>query len=293
MIKIFKSAKKQAEIIASYNDLLAKWNCDYQEIDLETQWGRTHCILAGKKKNPPLLLFHGVGDNSAVMWIYNISELAKHYFCMAVDTLGGPGKSRPNQNYNKQNFNQLAWINQLLDKLKIEKCYLAGVSNGAYVVYNYTVNFPKRVIKTLCLEGGPVLNPLKTMLKTMALLFPEILIPSKNNMNKIIRKMLSSSSSFIEDNPQIVEHLVLLMKAHNQQAMFPHRLAPYDREKAAPLKEKILFLMGDYHQEKINTEYINFLKQEGLHYKVIPQAGHAINHEQSKRINQEFCSFLD
>lgn len=59
-----------------------------QELDIATPYGTTHCITAGDKSLPPLLLFHGVGDNSAVMWLLNMKELARHFYCIAVETLG-------------------------------------------------------------------------------------------------------------------------------------------------------------------------------------------------------------
>ena len=115
MISVFKSQQGMNEVLSSYNELLKMWGTEISEQDVPTTFGSTHCIIAGSPQNPPLLLLHGVGDNSAVMWPLNIKELSKHFYCIAVDTLGCPGKSIPNESFNKKTFSQTAWINQVAD----------------------------------------------------------------------------------------------------------------------------------------------------------------------------------
>ncbi|CAM3586491.1 hypothetical protein [Marinicrinis lubricantis] len=75
----FKSASGMRQIYDSYNRLLEAWNIPVEERDIETSYGKTHLISAGDSQNPPLLLFHGTADNSAMMWIYNAKALAEHF----------------------------------------------------------------------------------------------------------------------------------------------------------------------------------------------------------------------
>ena len=67
------------------------------------------------------------------MWIYNAQELSRHFHLYAIDTLGGPGKSVPNGNYNKE-FDDIRWIDETLDRLSNGKAFFAGVSHGGYLV---------------------------------------------------------------------------------------------------------------------------------------------------------------
>ncbi|MUT68318.1 alpha/beta fold hydrolase [Paenibacillus sp. NEAU-GSW1] len=290
-MKIFKSAKGREQVLQSYNRLLEQWSVAYQEADVETRYGVTHCIIAGNPDHPPLLLFHGVGDNSAVMWMLNMKALSKHYYCIAVDTIGGPGKSVPNENYNKKRFEQVDWINQVADQLRLERFHIAGVSNGAYMAFNYVVHEPERVKKVVCMEGGMVTSPIKSMVQTLLMMFPEMLVPTRSNLNKILRKLSSPNSRVFDRHPELADHLVLLMKQHNQQAMFVHKLQLYDKHKAAGLKEKLYFLMGDY---KLNhkEEFLSVLKDGGFPYKIISDAGHGVNHEQPEAVQNEMIRFL-
>jgi pimeloyl-ACP methyl ester carboxylesterase len=291
MVKVFKSEKGQKHVMESYDKLLAMWDVDFKEIDVETEFGTTHCITAGDSTKPPLLLFHGVGDNSAVMWILNIKELSKHFYCIAVDTIGGPGKSLPNNCFVKGNFDQVDWINQVADSLHLPCFNIAGVSNGACMAFNYAVREKDKIKRAVCLEGGMVTNPLKSIVKTLLLMFPEILVPNDNNLKKIMKKLTSPDSDFIEKHPEIIAHMVMVMKNHNQQAMFVHKLEKYNKEAAVPVKDKLYFLLGEYKIAD-KKDFIAILEDGGFKYNVIRGAGHGINHEQPVFVNQEVINFL-
>ncbi|MBP5601657.1 MAG: hypothetical protein J6X78_02920 [Treponema sp.] len=92
-MKVYRSEKQGQIIRQTYDELLKLWGCTILERDVETTFGITHIIEAGQDGAPALVLFHGVGDDSALMWIFNAAELSKHFKLYAIDTLGGPGKS--------------------------------------------------------------------------------------------------------------------------------------------------------------------------------------------------------
>ncbi len=291
VVNVFKNESAKEKVLHSYNRILDMWGTDFQAHDIETKYGVTHCITAGHKENPPLLLFHGVGDNSAVMWMLNIEELSKVFYCIAVDTIGGPGKSIPNDNYTKHSFNQVDWINQILDYFKINNVHIAGVSNGAYIAYNYATVSSDRVGKVVCLEGGMVTKPFKAMIRTLLLMFPEILMPTEHNMLKILKKLSSPNTDVFDRYPILAEHLILLMKSHNQRAMMVHKLEKYDEQKGAAIKDKLYFLIADSNITH-SKDFISILNDDGYRYKAIPNTGHGINHERPDIINREIIQFL-
>ena len=291
MVNVFKSAQAREKVISSYDELLKLWDTDFEARNIATRYGTTHCLTAGNASNPPLMLFHGVGDNSALMWALNMKALSSRFYCIAVDTLGGPGKSVPNERFTKKFFNQTDWIDELADRFGLETMYAAGVSNGAHMAYHYTVARPERVIRTICLEGGMVKYPLKAMLGTMMMMFPEMLVPTDGNLRKIIRKLSAPSSAVFDVHPQLEDHLVLLMKSHNQRAMFPHQPHKYYKEQGAAARDKLYFLAGDHHSV-VKKELVALLETDGFRYGIVHGAGHAINHEQPDRVHREIFQFL-
>ncbi|MEK4439001.1 hypothetical protein [Paenibacillus sp. FSL K6-2862] len=63
----YKNSSGKMLIHDSYNKLLHAWETDFEERNIETTYGLTHIIIAGDRSNPPLMLFHGTADNSAMM----------------------------------------------------------------------------------------------------------------------------------------------------------------------------------------------------------------------------------
>ncbi|GBG08343.1 hypothetical protein PAT3040_02923 [Paenibacillus agaridevorans] len=291
MVQIFKNEKMRQEVLSSYDEVLQMWGTEIEVRNVETRFGTTHCLIAGRADNPPLLLFHGVGDNSALMWALNMKELSRRFYCIAVDTLGGPGKSVPNEWFVKGSFSQLEWLDDVADHFGLRTTNVAGVSNGAYLAYQYTVARPERVRKAVCLEGGMVVSPIQSMFRTIMLMFPEMLIPTDRNLRKIIPKLCSPASRVFDEHPLLASHLVLLMKGHNQKAMFPHQPRKYISEQGMALKDKLYFLVGDHHAV-VGKAFIELLKRDGYRYKMISKAGHAINQEQPESVHKEMFGFL-
>ncbi len=291
MVRVFKNEKARAAVMSSYDELLRLWGTDFETRDIATRYGATHCLIAGQPGNPPLLLFHGVGDNSALMWALNMEVLSQRFYCIAVDTLGGPGKSIPNERFARPHFSPMDWIDEVADDFGLAKMYLAGVSNGAYLAYQYTAERPERVLRTVCMEGGMVTNPLRSVIRTMMLMFPEMLVPTDRNLRRIFRKLSAPGSHTFDVHPELEAHLVLLTKSHNQRSMSPHRPQKYQREQGVAVRDKLYFLLGEHHVV-VGEDFLSLLKQDGYRYAIIPGAGHAINHEQPELVHREMFRFL-
>ncbi len=108
IINAFKSNKKRDEVIKSYMLLLEQWGVPVEEKTVFGEYGSTYINIAGDKANPPLLLFHGVGDNSALMWIFNAKYLSKYFRVYAIDALGGAGRSVSNINWFFTSFREIS-----------------------------------------------------------------------------------------------------------------------------------------------------------------------------------------
>jgi len=135
------------------------------------------------------------------------------------------------------------------------------------------------------------LNPLMSMIRTIGLLFPEILFPTKKNMMRILAKLSPPESEVFAKRPDIVEYIIDIMKAHNQKAMFKHALNTYEKSESDGLRHKMLFLFGDYMIEE-RARYMDLMRSDGFAFKVMPNAGHALNMEQPESVDKEIIDFL-
>jgi Predicted hydrolases or acyltransferases (alpha/beta hydrolase superfamily) len=288
----YKSPAGRQLIMDSYDTLLNSWETDWQEKDIETSYGGTHIITAGDRQNPPLLLFHGTADNSAMMWIYNIEELSKHFYTISVDAIGGSGKSEPNADYYRS-FNQATWIDEILNALEIHKTNICGVSYGAYLAYHYTLKRPEKVSKAIGLAGRIPSSQFEVMTKMMSAFLPEALIPSEKNCKKLLRKLSGPNYSVFEENDVLMKHWYYLLKYFNNKSMMRHKIEINSDSEISELRDKVVFLIGEQDRLTNYPKAIKRLDDNKLNYKIINNTGHAINHEQAELINQEIIDILD
>jgi len=293
-MNVFKSETAKNRVMYTYNQLLDMWNVDKIEKEIATTYGTTHVIICGDESNPPLVLFHGVGDNSALMWIYNAKTLSSHFRLYAIDTIGGPGKSCPNKNYNK-NFDDVRWIDEVLEKLTLDKIYMAGVSNGAYLTQYYGIHRPERVMKIVCMAGTvPVKNHERKsdLMKTMMKIFlPEALFPTKNNTMKLLCKLCGKNIAAFTENAIIMEHYQYLLKGFNNMAMRYHKIISFNDEQINSIREKTLYLTGEDDPFAKSGGKDALLKNR-MNVKFFPEVGHGINHEIADEINRILIEYF-
>jgi pimeloyl-ACP methyl ester carboxylesterase len=289
-MNVFKNETAKKRILNTYDQLLGLWNVDKEEKDITTTYGTTHVILCGKENNPPLILFHGVGDNSALMWLYNAAALSRYFRLIAIDTIGGPGKSCPNKNYNKS-FNDLEWIDEVLAGLMLDNVYMAGVSNGAYLAQYYGLYRTERVIKIACLAGTVPdnnFNPMKGIIKVF---FPEALFPTKGNILKLMKKLGGKNIGAFSENATVMEHYQYLIKGFNNMAMRYHKIVNFNDEQIKTMREKTLYLVGE-DDPFAKLGGIDALLKNKMNVQFFSEVGHGINHEISNEINQILIDYF-
>jgi pimeloyl-ACP methyl ester carboxylesterase len=286
MVKKYRNKKAGEKILKTYDQLLKIWGCDTKERDITTTYGTIHVIETGREDGTPLVLFHGVGDDAALMWVYNAKRLGEHFKVYAMDTMGGPGKSVPNENYNKD-FDDIKCIDEVLNGLAIGKAVIAGVSNGAYLVQAYTLHRPEKVIKGICIAGAVAVGGKKmAMLAIMKIFMPEALFPTEKNMVKLVRKLCGSHYTEFSGNKVVMEHFRSVLKGFNNAAMGYHKVEGFTSEEIDKIRPKITYLVGeeDPFQKLGGRELLIENKMDAIFYK---DAGHALNHELHDEINEK------
>ncbi len=292
MVRVYRSKKAEQEILRTYDELLKQWSVTYEEQMISTRYGNTHVISWGKKDGPPVVLFHGVGDDSALMWYYNAKEIGKHFRLFAVDTIGGPGKTKPGKDYGKL-FDDVLWIDDILNGLGVDKVSLIGVSHGGYLVQLYTVKRPERVQIPIAMAAsvaaGKNGSPMKTM---MRIFLPEALIPTRKNVQKLLTKMTGEHIEAFTENPLLMEHFFWLMRGFNNMTMRYHSVSSLSDQEVDLLRTKAFFLVGlEDPFEKLGGEMM--LREKKMRVKFFKGVGHGINHEIAKQINQEIIHIIE
>ncbi len=295
-IRTFKTEEGKRLTHESYDRLLASWGIPVREVDVDTSYGKTHVILAGSPSAPPLILFHGVGDDSAVMWILNARELSRHFRLMAVDTLGGSGKSEPDGRYGK-GFDLARWLGDVLDGLEIKKAFAAGVSYGAYHVQLLLASFPERIEKIIPLAGylyakgygSGKFAVLGRMIRTM---MPEALNPTEENAVRLGSKLAGPNSERLFSDKRFMDHFRLLMKHYNNRAQFVHSRRPFTPAEIELIRARSLFLIGDRDTIAYFPKMRRAMEDFRMNWKIYKDTGHLINHVRPEETHRDFVEFF-
>lgn len=224
------------------------------------------------------------------MWVLNAGALSKHYRLYAVDTLCGPGKSVPNDAYNKQ-FEDLVWIDELLDGLSLGCVFMAGVSNGGYLVQYYVANRPERVSKIVALASSVPAETGHVMLTMIKIFLPEALFPTDKNVARLLRKLSGEHSQVFTGDPILMAHYTALMRGLNNMAMSFHKIRPQDQEAINQLRDRTLYLIGN--QDPFATMGGRaMLEKYKMNARFFDGVGHGINHKISTEINAIMIEFF-
>lgn len=128
-----------------YNEKLDSLNIAYENVDINTSFGRTRVIKTGNVNGKPIVIFHGI-NAGAPLTLEAVKELTKEYLLFAIDTIGQATMSEENRINIKDNSYAL-WANEVIQKLDIKEASFIGISYGAYILQKLITYKPEVATK--------------------------------------------------------------------------------------------------------------------------------------------------
>src|SRR5690348_433802 len=182
-ISAFKTPEGEAAYLAAYDAAMKQWPVPYQEIEIPSRFGTSHVAVSGPKDAPPLVLLHGYMATST-MWAPNIADLSRDYRVYAIDVMGQPSKSIPNEPI-RNAADYVAWLTATLDALHLDRISLVGMSYGGWLSLNYAVAAPERLQKLVLLSPAASFLPIvkQFSLRGMLMMF----YPTRFSVNSFMR----------------------------------------------------------------------------------------------------------
>ncbi|MBR0577169.1 alpha/beta hydrolase [Proteiniclasticum sp. BAD-10] len=153
---VFKSEEAKNRLRTAYNQILRAF--PFEQHLLETAFGETFLLAAGDEAHLPIVLLHGSCSNSA-FWFPEIMALSRTHRVYAVDLPGEAGNSteyRPDLESPAFSL----WLQEVLDRLHLEKTALTGNSLGGWMALKFATAFPQRV-SSLTLLASAGLAPIR------------------------------------------------------------------------------------------------------------------------------------
>ena len=260
-----------------------------------------HYSFSGNPDKPLILFLHGFMGNSHE-FDQAISLLSHEFYCLAVD-LPGHGETKvlgSDECYTMPNTAH-AIIN-LLDDLKITKCFLVGYSMGGRLALYLTLHFPKRFSKVILESASPGLSTeaerVERFKRDEQIARKLERSVNKNDFAVFLSNWYNQSIFGSIKNHLQFQHLIEVRLQNN-----PIELAKSLRlmgtgcqpslwEKLKDNKNYLLLLAGEYDEKfiDVNTKMTKNCKYCLL--KVIKSSGHNIHFENVKSFVENLRRFF-
>lgn len=145
-IKAFRSEEGKNKVLSMYDEFMKKLDTPYERVVVNTQFGETSAIVAGKEDAPIMVLLHGSSMNSA-MWLGDIPVFTSRYRIIAPDIPGEPGRSDERQ-LPFHGSNMADWLNEVLVAFRITtRVFITGTSLGGWLAAKFAITYPDKVNK--------------------------------------------------------------------------------------------------------------------------------------------------
>jgi len=288
----FKTPQGEAQYMAAYEATLRLWTVPYETLDIPSRFGSTHLVACGPQDAPPLVLLHGFLA-SLTMWAYNMADLSRDYRVYALDVMGQPSKSVPDQPIGKRE-DCVEWLTAILDALQLGQTHLAGMSYGGWLTLNYAIRASARIKKVILLSPAGSFLPLTPQFYMRGALLP--LLPGRFLMNSFMGWMTYKPNLRNASTHKIADCLsdqMYLGIKHYSRLGGVNPIA-YEDEELRGVKNPTLLLIGQ--QEVIYNPVASVERAKRLmpiiRAELVPEASHDMTFSQSKTVNQKILEFL-
>jgi pimeloyl-ACP methyl ester carboxylesterase len=267
-----------------YDEKMKDWPVPYEDVFIDTSYGKVHVIVSGPEDAPPLLLLHASGV-AGWSWKYNVEELSRHYRTYAIDLISDAGKSEfATLDHIMKDGKDLAELyTEITDQLGVEQAYVVGASEGGFIGTNYALYHPERVVKLALL--GPMGYSGATQ-SIMRIMFAQF-FPLKPIQDSTFSWAFSDSVVLKED---FEEWFRLLMTG-----VVPKKVMPlsFSAEERQSLQVPVLFVFGERDNLVGDPEVARALVQDVPDVRIeVLDAGHLVAGEMPEEANALMLEFF-
>lgn len=198
----------------------------YDRYEIETSLGKTLVWGLNTKDEylDTLVIFPGARTTSLI-WDFDkgLDNLNHKIRVFMVETNGLPNLS-DGSTPNVKSLDYGFWANEVFEKLKIERAFIAGASFGGLICMKFGIVKPEKIKAAFLLNPG-CLQPFSLTLKNLYYNLLPILIPTVKNVSNFLDKAVFSKpnhrlSDFSEK--MIVDYEVFAISRYKDRAQKPY-----------------------------------------------------------------------
>jgi pimeloyl-ACP methyl ester carboxylesterase len=288
---LYKSPASYATMMARYDADLEAWPVPYESRYVETRHGRTHLLIAGEKRLPPLVYFHGWGGNATLAaGDLDLPALTRQYRVYAPDTIGQFGRSAPTRPAaDGPAYGE--WIADLFDALEIEQANVTGISGGGYLALKIAAYAPERVAKAFVISTSGIAGATSRSSKLLGLFIdsvPTVLWPRRLLVWLAQRYRPPAADP---DKVQAVAEGLLDIAKHCKRFPQPGTLSDEELQR---ITAPVFILMGK-HDPTCDVDRVIERAHRliaNVHAEIVEDAGHVLTMDRPDLVNTRLLEFF-
>lgn len=153
---LYKSPEAEATLMRLYDEKLASIGVPYESRYIETPFGQTHVVVAGKAGGEPIVVFHGI-NAGAPLSLAAMTGLLDTFQLFLFDSMGQATRSAatrlPLKGPDLGN-----WAASVMEGLGLASANCVGVSYGGFLLHKLMQAHPERVRKGILVVPGGLVN---------------------------------------------------------------------------------------------------------------------------------------
>jgi pimeloyl-ACP methyl ester carboxylesterase len=282
----FRTAEGETMFLEAYDAAMKFWPVPYEEMDIQSRFGTTHVVLSGPKEAQPLVLLHGYMATSA-SWSPNIADFSKDYRVYAIDVMGQPSKSIPNEPIRNAS-DYVEWLTATLDALHLGRICLMGMSYGGWLALTFAVAAPERVRSLVLLSPGGFV-PVAKQFSVRGMLM--VFLPTRFTVNSLMGWL-----GFINADVQPVLDLMYLGLKHFRLPQETMRVMPtvVPDDQLRGMHVATLLLLGDREVMFDAASAVARARRLmlGIEADLVPRSSHDMCFSQHETVDARILDFL-
>jgi pimeloyl-ACP methyl ester carboxylesterase len=178
-----------------------------------------------------------------------------------------------------------AWLTDMFDRLDIQQPHVVGLSFGGWLTLQLAICAPERVNRMVLMSPALFMRQNLGFLMRVTL---AALLPSRRTVHEFLRYIIAPQHP-VDD--RIVEGMRLTLKYQRLNLNIPTALTD---DQLRRIHTPTLFLVGQYEVLYHPQAAIERAKRliPNVRAEIVPNAGHALNFEQSETVNSLILRFL-
>ncbi len=253
-------------------------NRQYERIEIKTALGKTHVWGINTKDNLDTLVIFPGARTSSLFWDFDkgLDNLGIKLRIFLVETNGLPNFSN-GDTPDIKSLDYGHWANEVLEKLEINKAFIAGASFGGLICMKLGITNPDKVKAAFLLNPG-CLQPFSLKISNLYYNLLPIIKPTEANVLKFLNKAVFSKPNHqlsTEAEKLIIDYEVFAISRYNDKTQKPY----YMDKQLAEVKVDTFLLEGDKdllfpYQKSIDNakKHIEKLKE----VEIFENVGHGI-----------------